>query len=184
MKIITVPNQNLRKKAEPITTVDQNLVDLVNGLEQTLTNKKHPQGVGLAFPQVDQPLRGFAFRKNEHKKPQVVINPRIVKHSPQQELGENDNQPDLEGCLSIPNVYGPVLRWSWIELEYQILKKEKLIDKKDKFVGFPARVIQHEIDHLDGILFTDYLLEQNSPIYMAEDDHLVEVQDRSIFNIY
>ncbi len=184
MKIITVPNQNLRKKAQAITDVDRHLTSLLHELESTLINKDNPPGVGLAFPQVDKALRAFVYRENEHEKPQTIINPHIVKHSSKKETGVNDNQPDLEGCLSIPNVYGPVLRWDWIELEYQVLEQGSLVDKRERYEGFSARVIQHETDHLDGILFTDYLLEQESPIYMAEADHLVEVQDRSIFNIY
>jgi len=107
------------------------------------TMKKH-KGVGIAAPQIGV-LKRFCYVSNNGRKPQLLINPVITKRSSSKEWAE-------EGCLSIPNVYGQVERNMSVTVEYVDTAAEK---QELSAEGFLARVIQHEIDHLDGVLFID-----------------------------
>lgn len=193
LKVITAPHQTLRQTAKPVTQIDKKLIEFVGQLKQTLESQSDPEGVGLAAPQVDQSWRMFAIRLGvDQQQPrtsfpiQVAINPEIVTHSPNQELGPDKNEPDIEGCLSIPKIYGPVPRWQWVEVEYQQLNPDtkELIKKQQKLSDYDARVFQHELDHLNGTLFTDYLLEYDLPAYYQQNNELVELKDKSILEVY
>jgi peptide deformylase len=109
-----------------------------------------------------------------------------VGHSPKLELGGTENDTPLEGCLSIPGIWGPVPRYSWIEIGFETPEKGTLVTKKQRFEAFPARLVQHELDHLDGILFTDYSLKYDLPLYTDNPTtgKLDEIEDRSIFEIF
>ncbi len=196
MKIITIPHPNLRKITPMVTQVDNQLIKFVTDLENTLENSRNPRGVGLAAPQVDKLLRIFTtnFTPGSNQgepgnrppgKLRHFINPTIVKTCKRKKvLGVNKNDPDLEGCLSMPGLYGPVPRYRWIELEFQTLENEQLVNHKARFDGFMARVIQHELDHLDGVLFTDYALENELPVYRQSDDgQKLEEIDRKLIEI-
>jgi peptide deformylase len=184
MKILTVPDQKLRKKSKKISKVDKKLLNLTNKMKNILNNKNEPKGVGLAAPQVGQLYRIFITNELKSKSIQLFINPKIINHSSDLTLGPNSDEPALEGCLSIPNLYGPVPRYEWIKLEYLFLKETQLIKHTNKFINFEARVIQHEIDHLDGILFTDHILEHNLPIYIDKNRQLVELKNKSILETF
>jgi len=210
VKIITVPNQHLRRKAKPIEKVDKKLLKFLKQFNETLSKQDSPKGIGLAAPQVDKSWRIFATQlsnrdRTDYQPLRLFINPEIIAHSKKTSFGPDEKKPDLEGCLSIPALYGPVPRWEWIELAYQIIENDisdpefcsqnsvgmkdtayKLVNKKEKFEDFNARVIQHERDHLDGILFTDYILEHDLPVYKVneETDKLEEVKDRNILEIF
>lgn len=166
MKIITVPHPTLRSVATPITTVDKKLVSFIKELEETLLDTHNPKGVGLAGPQVDKLKRIFAINMAENNSDlRSLINPVIVKHSKKVTFGPYEEEPYLEGCLSIPGIYGPVPRWQTVTVEYDIIEDEKLVKVSEEFDDYAARVIQHELDHLDGILFTDYSLKHDLPVY-------------------
>jgi peptide deformylase len=173
MKIISAPHQTLRQKAIEVEKVDKKLIQFIKELESTLKNKDNPKGVGLAAPQVDKKLRIFTTQLSDNNnlddenslQIKHYINPVISKHAGKQTFGEDKNHPQLEGCLSIPHIYAPVPRWQWVELEYFTLENGKLIPQKERFDDFSARVVQHEADHLDGILFTDYALKYDLPVY-------------------
>lgn len=187
MKIITIPHPTLRKTAHLVTEVDESLVKFVQNLESTLDKSKKPRGVGLAAPQVDKLLRVFSTNLPELDEIPLrhFINPVIKKACQRKKvLGIDPQDPDLEGCLSMPGLYGPVPRHRWIELEFQTLEDEQLVSHQERFDDFYARVIQHELDHLDGILFTDYALEYDLPVYRQSDDgkKLVEI-DRSLVEV-
>lgn len=180
MKIITVPNPTLTKKSTPITKIDKKLVKFIQNLEKTLKNKKNPEGVGLSAPQVNRNLNLFCTYVDMGgvRKIRTYLNPRITKSSSQLTLGRNPNKPFLEGCLSIPNIYGPVWRHQWVKLEYQRLNQETLTleDFSERFESFPARVIQHEYDHLEGVLFTQRAVESKLPLYQEDPTgQLVEI---------
>lgn len=192
MKIVTVPHPALRKTAVQITTIDKKVISFVEELKKTLTQKNDPPGVGLAGPQVDKNYRVFATNLPDINNATVdddfpsvakaYINPVIVGHSKNKIFGPDDNNPTLEGCLSIPNLYGPVPRWDEIELEFDQIINGQLKRTNQKFKHFTARVIQHELDHLDGILFTDYSLEFDLPVF-SEDKRkrkLIEVDKKMI----
>jgi len=165
MKIITIPHQSLRQKARVVKRVDKKLVKFVSDLKKTLKGSNKPKGVGLAAPQVDKLIRAFAVRAGDDDKidtwpVEVLINPIVARHCKRNMvLGPKPNQNRFEGCLSMPNMWGPVPRWRWLEVEYQILEDGTLINKKKRFDDFAARVVQHELDHLEGILFTDHSLQ-------------------------
>ena len=190
MKIISAPHQTLRQKAIEVDKVDKKLIQFIDNLEETLRNKDNPKGVGLAAPQVDKKLRIFTTQlsKNDNFDDESsleirhYINPVITKHAGKQVFGEDKDNPQLEGCLSIPKIYAPVPRWQWVELEFLILENGKLVPQKERFDNFAARVVQHEADHLDGILFTDYALEYELPVYFEnkKTGKLEETTNKSI----
>ncbi len=194
MKIITIPHPTLRQKALPVKEVNASLVKLVNGLEKTLDEHRRPAGVGLAAPQVDKLLRIFITKlppagslEKDGSRPtgklRHFINPQIVRACKRKKvLGVKKGEPDLEGCLSMPGLYGPVPRHRWVEIDFQTLENEQLIDQRERFDGYQARVIQHELDHLDGVLFTDYALENELPVYRESENgqELIELEPRLI----
>lgn len=102
-------------------------------------------GVGLAAPQIGVSLRFFAM--DDGNGPLIIINPEIIEHSNEKELGE-------EGCLSLPGIFADVNRYKWVKLKYQ---DEYGNVHERLFEGYSARIVQHERDHLDGILFIDHL---------------------------
>lgn len=174
LKIISVPNPKLRLKSQPIPSITPKNVAFIRSLADTLIHKKDPAGVGLSAIQVGEPLRVFVtYIPADHQKPAsqwqtlenkitVYINPTLKISSNTVSLGEQKSKPDLEGCLSIPRLYGPVWRYDAIDLDYQTFDLDsnnpQLQKSSQHFNGLAARIIQHEYDHLEGILFTDYLL--------------------------
>lgn len=187
MQIITVPHPGLRTKAKAVTKVDEKLKRFVTNLGQTLFGKKNPSGVGLAAPQVNQQLAVFAtlLPSGLTQTPQIrlFINPSVIDHSDTLITGETkaDKKPREEGCLSIPAYYGVVPRWDWVEYEYQIIEHNQLVNKKELFKNFAARVMQHEHDHLFGILFTDRAIEYNTPVFREiSTDRWVEVDNQEL----
>jgi len=194
--IIVVPNPILRAKSVPVDMKkDIKLIQkLVGDLEETLEKKEHPKGVGLSSPQIGKNVRVFSTllpasaneqehgRPSDEEKEQAVlatyINPEIVKTSSDRTFGPDPNDPILEGCLSIPKLYGPVPRWSWVTLRYITSTQES---QEKTFYGFFARVIQHEYDHLEGILFTDYVKKFGLPLYEMRGTKMSEI-DASIID--
>lgn len=181
MKIVTVPHPALRKISKPIDTIDKKIVTFIQELENTLRLHNDPPGVGLSAPQVAKNLRVFCtFLKHKHHYPEIrtYINPEITKASDQMTLGPNPDKPILEGCLSIPDLYGPVPRHQWIKLSYYTLdaRRYTLQPESKRFSSFPARVIQHELDHLNGILFTDHAIRAGLPLYQEQNGNLTEVE--------
>ena len=153
-KIVTLPEPVLRRKARTITTFDKNLQTLIDDMIETM---REAPGVGLAAPQVNVSERlivvEYAEEQEEEaegqlekpKKLFVLINPEIVKSSADTLMG-------VEGCLSIPNLVGEVERHAVIQVK-GLNRHGK--PAKVKAEGWLARIFQHEIDHLNGILFPD-----------------------------
>ncbi|PIR59202.1 MAG: peptide deformylase [Candidatus Pacebacteria bacterium CG10_big_fil_rev_8_21_14_0_10_56_10] len=199
LRIVTAPHPSLRRPAKPVERADAKLRRLVDGLADTLARQRQPRGVGLAGPQVNQGWRLFAtqlpagtdreleeLEAAAHRTVTTVyLNPRIKAHSSHLTFGPRPDEPRYEGCLSVPKLYGPVPRWSWIELEYQQLETDRLVNRSQRAEDFRARVLQHELDHLDGVLFTDYSLEHDLPVFQLnpETDQLEELVDRSILEV-
>ncbi len=196
LKFITVPDNRLRQKSLPITRITQNDKQFINNLVDTLIKSNNPPGVGLSAVQVGEHKRVFVtylppvFDLNHTDKGtppseiKVFINPEIVSHSKEQTLGEDEERPALEGCLSVPALYGPVPRYAQVTVKYQTVdgafEKEKLsslVEKTDIFSNFFARVIQHEYDHLEGILFTDYIKKNDTELYFDSGNNLVNIPD-------
>lgn len=180
MKIITVPNPKLEQVSKAVE-LNQDIVKFVPKLEQTLLMKQNPAGVGLSAPQVAKNWRIFSLFL-DHKQPgsiKTYVNPVVVGKSKELSLDETRSGPFLEGCLSIPFIYGPVKRHTWLELEYSYYDTAtgQWKQEREKFADFPARVVQHELDHLEGILFTKRTLEQGMILYREVEGKLVPLPE-------
>ncbi len=177
-KIIIAPHATLRKVADPITSIDKKVLEHIQALEDTLRAARNPRGVGLAAPQIDTSRRIFAtwLETSQSDDPimRIFLNPRIIDRADREVVGTNPRDPDLEGCLSIPHLYGPVLRPEWVTFEFQTVNPDNTLSDihTETFFDFSGRVMQHELDHLDGVLFTDHLLKQQQPVYQLINDKL------------
>lgn len=171
--IVQVPNLVLTSSAKPITQFDGKLKRIVEEMKATLIATRNPKGVGLAAPQIGLSVRLFVTRPTEKSTIRVFINPDIVKTSERVTDGVPERSNKLEGCLSIPNVWGKVKRMTTLSLRYQ---DEHGVTYEEEFGGFLATIIQHETDHINGILFTQRVLEQKERLYqVASDDDGKEV---------
>ena len=151
LKIITQPNPILRKKSAEISLEvikSRELKSLISSMAKIMLKT---DGVGLAAPQVGKNIRLAVINSKDGIF--CLINPKFVKKSWARELAQ-------EGCLSIPGVFGKVKRHKKISLIYYNQNGEKI---KLTAEGMMARVIQHEIDHLNGILFIDKAIEIENP---------------------
>ena len=154
-EIVYVDDKRLRQKAKKVTRFAPGLKKLTQDMLETMRNN---QGVGLAGPQIGVMQRIFVAeipasrRDDEEPHPQsgksyILINPEIVKTSTEMVEGQ-------EGCLSIPGWQGLVDRPAWVEVKAQNINGNKFRLKVDDLL---ARIFQHEIDHLNGVLFIDHI---------------------------
>lgn len=142
LQVVYYPDDPLTQKATPVENFDANLRQLVINMIETM---HHYKGVGLAAPQIGLAQRLFVLQ--EPGGPEMcIINP-VIKNMEGREEGE-------EGCLSMPEVYAMVPRATELLIEFQDLDGETLEMEVQDFL---ARIIQHENDHLDGILFPERL---------------------------
>jgi len=160
LDIIYHPNKILRKVSKEISLEEIKKPEFQSWLQDLKLTMIEKDGAGLAAPQVGKNIRVFVI--NDEKKNIVLINPKITKKSWAREIED-------EGCLSVINkkgelVYGPVSRHKKINCTYL---NEFGEEKKIKVEKFLARVIQHENDHLNGVLFIDHL---SSPLPNLPDD--------------
>lgn len=165
-QIVYLPEPILRRKAKPVTKFDKDLQTLIDDMIETM---RDAPGVGLAAPQVNIPLQltvieyaeGEDEEENEgkelKKKLFVLVNPEIVKVSEEKVMG-------VEGCLSIPGLVGEVERHETIQVKALNRHGQPV---KHKVSGWMARIFQHEIDHLHGVLYTDKAVRVWKP---QEDD--------------
>src|SRR5574339_473245 len=151
-KIVTLPDAVLRRKAHAVTKFDKDLYTLIDDMVETM---REAPGVGLAAPQIGLAERIIVieyFEREEDeekedapKKVWAVLNPEIIKSSEEKVMG-------VEGCLSIPGLVGEVERHASVQVK-GLNKHGKPM--KIKAEGWLARIFQHEIDHLNGVMFTD-----------------------------
>lgn len=170
-KILRSGNPRLRQGCKPVTKIDAKILAIVKDLKDTLAIQKDPEGVGLAAPQIGKNLRIFVVSYKGFER--VVLNPEIVYAVNPQLSTLNRKTEILEGCLSLPNYYCPLKRNQRVKIKYQKENGENVIEN---FEGFHAQIVMHEIDHLNGILFIDRLLEQKKPLYKLEGDSWEEVE--------
>ena len=145
-QIVRYGHPALRKKSEPVEKIDEDVKQLVRDMFDTLHKAK---GLGLSGPQVGINLRVFIVDLSQidfDAEPQAFINPVIIEKK-----GEFTGE---EGCLSFPGLYFDLTRAESAVMEFQDLDGNK---KRLKAYGLAAKAIQHESDHLDGVLFIDYL---------------------------
>lgn len=147
LEILTIPDQRLKNKSSEVKLFDINLKKIVKDMFDTLNDSGN--GIGLAAPQVGVKKRIVIvdLKENNKSSPVIFINPVIIKESRERLVNE-------EGCLSIPGYYAEVERAKEVDVEWYDLEGEKVTKT---FSGLFSICIQHEIDHLDGILFIDYL---------------------------
>ena len=173
-RILDVKDPVLRMRAKPVEKIDKKVKGVICDMKDTLLAQKDPEGVGLAAPQIGKSLRIFLI--NFRGRSEIVINPEIITSSSKQQINKSkkgkQKRSILEGCLSLPHYYGPLKRASSIKIKYL---SENGKTQSKKFSGFLAQIVQHEIDHLDGILFVDRILEQESPLYKLDGEEWEEV---------
>ncbi|MET0547232.1 MAG: peptide deformylase [Caulobacterales bacterium] len=151
-EIITVPNPLLKERSKPVERVDDTLRALMDDMLETMY---HAPGIGLAAIQIGEPVRvivmDIAQRESEDgtaiREPRYFVNPEILESS--EEL-----KPYEEGCLSVPEIYDEVERPARVKLRYLNYQGEEVIEWAEDLY---AVCIQHEMDHLNGVLFIDHL---------------------------
>ena len=153
MIVVKAPDPRLRIKTKPVKKINSSLVNSLKQMIKLTKTFKDPEGVGLASTQIGLEERFFVLKNN--KKFISVINPKIL-------FTGKRTKKYFEGCLSTPNTWGEVKRYTRIKVSYQD-QAGKLI--KASLKGILAWIFQHEIDHLDGILFQDRVLEQKGKFY-------------------
>jgi peptide deformylase len=172
--ILSVPHPILRKKSVAVDKITPDIQKMIDELKETMVDAHDPEGVGLSLPQIGYNIRGFVTYLD--KKLKIYLNPIILDMSEEKTLGGTPERPTLEGCLSIPWLYGPV--WRPKKIKIQALD-EHGVEFTKTLSSFPARLAMHEYDHLEGVLFTDYTLKENLPLYLLdrEQNKFVEVED-------
>jgi len=167
--IVTLPDPVLRRKAHPVTKFDKNLQKLIDDMIDTM---RDAPGVGLAAPQVGVSEQVIVVEyaepeevaegeepKEVEPKLYVMVNPEIVKASPETVVG-------VEGCLSIPMLVGEVERAEEVRIKGFNRRGQPMKLKVD---GWLARIFQHEIDHVNGVVFTDLATQIWQPEEPVED---------------
>lgn len=174
-KIVKTGDPILRTVAKPITKFDKKVIELVTNLKDTLKVQKEPEGVGLAAPQIGVSSRVFVMVE-ENRNIKEVINPQIISSEKSLKKAKKvkpNKKEILEGCLSLPDYYSPLNRTSAITIKYNNISGEEITEE---FKNFAAQIVQHEIDHLNGIMFVDRLLEQGQPLYKMNNGEWEEVE--------
>tara|TARA_Y100000816_G_C26075238_1_gene565925 strand:+ start:1185 stop:1709 length:525 start_codon:yes stop_codon:yes gene_type:complete len=157
-KILVEPNKLLRKVSQPVKEVNKDVQNIMDDMLETMYSAN---GIGLAAIQIGIPKNLIVIdllTKEKKKDPLFFVNPKIIKKS--SKMSKYD-----EGCLSIPNLFAEIQRPSECEVEYLDYQGKKKILKAN---GLLATCIQHEIDHLNGILFIDYLSKLKRDIILKK----------------
>ncbi|HMM62376.1 MAG TPA: peptide deformylase [Candidatus Saccharibacteria bacterium] len=165
--IITLPNPSLRQKSGKIRIVEADTLRLIDDMVKAATDwedsRPHEISAALAAVQINALSRVVIIRSDFDDKSvrefTALINPEIVKF-------EGEIIKDYEGCLSVSGVYGTVPRYSKIRVKALDIDGNEVRFKAD---GFLARVIQHEIDHTNGVVFIDHIRDDHDAFYKLDD---------------
>ncbi len=158
LEILTYPDERLKRISEPVERFDDELRAFIADLEETM--RAGPGGVGIAAPQVGRIQRVVIVDCSVTRKPVpnhgklILINPEVLSWEGM-EVGR-------EGCMSVPDYTGNVIRATGLTLAAQNQHGEQL---ELEFEGFEARAVQHEMDHLDGMLFLDRLVSRRNDLF-------------------
>jgi peptide deformylase len=176
LRIVQIPNKVLIAPTEPITQFDEQLKKLVKDMEEALDACVDPQGVGLAATQIGKNISMFIMKPTPDSPMREFINPVILEvddtHPPTPKPArkrKKKEQTPLEGCLSVPRIWSPVKRAYKVHLRFQDVNGKVY---EEWFEDFDAIIVQHEVDHLQGILFTQRALEQNAELFEEKDGEL------------
>lgn len=165
--IITLPNPHLRQKSAKVHVLTEDVVKLSNDMIAAALDwedsRPHEVSAALAAVQVDALERVIIVRDDFNNKStrefMTLINPEIIKY-------EGELIEDYEGCLSVKHIYGKVPRYSKIRVRATDLEGNEIRFKAD---GFLARVIQHEVDHCNGIVFIDHIKDNKNAFYKLDE---------------
>lgn len=165
--IITLPNSSLREKSVKVHVITDEIVKLINDMTVASLDwedsRPHEISAALAAVQVDDLQRVVIIRSDFEDKAErhftPLINPEIVKR-------EGEIIEDYEGCLSVSGVYGKVPRYSKVRVRALDLEGNEVRFKAE---GFLARVIQHEIDHTNGVVFIDHIRDKTDAFYKLDE---------------
>lgn len=173
--VIALPNPNLRKKSNKVGIITPEILKIINDMKSATISwdqsREHEVGVALAAVQINQLYKIIVVRNNYESKDDVsfsaFINPVITKL-------EGTIEEDYEGCLSVQDIYGKVSRYSKIRV--------KALDEhgctfRVTAEGFLARIFQHEIDHIMGVLFIDHIRDKSDAFFKLKDDGTLEQLD-------
>lgn len=152
-KILKMPNKILEEECQMVTEFNDDIKNLANDLIDTVKIATDLEGAGLAAPQIGVPKKMCVVRQffPNPKNPEQIVSEEFILINPKIISKSDEKYIDIEGCLSVPNTYGKVERYKSIQVEAQNISGEKFKINASDFFG---RVIQHEMDHLNGILFT------------------------------
>lgn len=155
LKIVTGENNEiLRAKSQPVFEITADIKKLIKNMLKTL---KKAKGLGIAAPQIGENLRIIIVKINHGSLTELIIpmiNPDIIEFSDEQEIAE-------EGCLSLPEIYGNVKRAKEVKVKFKTFKGDPQILTLQ---NLNARVVQHEFDHLEGVLFIDRVIEEEEQL--------------------
>jgi peptide deformylase len=183
--IIILPNPHLREKSVKVTEINDDVKDLIDNMTAAAldweASRPHEISAALAAVQIDSMFKVVIVRSDFDNKESneftTLINPEIVKY-------EGKLVEDYEGCLSVKDIYGHVPRYSKIRVKAINTEGQEVRFKAD---GFLARVIQHEIDHTNGIVFIDHIKDAPKAFYTLDDkgeleplDYDTHIKDNSI----
>jgi peptide deformylase len=165
--IITLPNPHLRAKSSKVHVITDDIIRLIDDMTAASIDwedsRPHEISAALAAVQIDKMERVVIIRSDFDDKSAreftALINPEIVKY-------EGDIVADYEGCLSVGGVYGKVPRHTKVRVKALDLEGHEVRFKAD---GFLARVIQHEVDHTNGIVFIDHIRDQTDAFYTLDE---------------
>lgn len=167
-KLITLPNPHLRQRSKKVGFISDHIAQLISDMESATleweASREHEVGVALAAVQIDQLYRVVVIRNNFDDKSdktfQVLINPEITKY-------EGDLVDDYEGCLSVRDIYGRVPRYEKVRVKAIDINGHELRLTAE---GFLARVLQHEIDHTNGIVFIDHIKDTSDAFFILDKE--------------
>lgn len=179
LRIIQAPQPVLGSISKPIGKIDKDIKNLILEMTDLLLHAKDPEGVGLAAPQIGKSLQLFIIKESKKDPLLVFINPKltiprgVVLPKNETDSEKEDQEVKLEGCLSLQDIWGIVHRYPEVELTYL---DENGINQTKRFDGFLATIIQHEYDHLQGILFPRRVLEQKGQLYKSIKNKKGEIE--------
>lgn len=166
--IITLPDPTLHQRSIKVGEISEKIRQVIDDMKSATldweASRPHEVGVALAAVQINRPLKIIVVRDDfddkNNKNFQVFINPKIAKL-------EGEVIDDFEGCLSVNGIYGKVPRYEKVRLKALDENGEPIRLRAE---GFLARVIQHEVDHCDGLTFVDHIKDNPDAFYLLADD--------------
>jgi peptide deformylase len=173
--IIALPNPHLRQKSQRVGIVTDEIKQVIANMKAATIDwdqsRDHEVGVALAAVQIDQLFKIIVVRNDHNNKDNhdftVFINPEITKY-------EGEQLEDFEGCLSVPNVYGKILRSKKVRVKALDINGRPFRVTAE---GFLARIFQHEIDHCNGIVFIDHIKDEPEAFYQLNQEGQLEPLD-------